>query len=324
MSLTSALADLYRRLEYQTAPDATVTTRLTAFLNEAQQDIVGELGGSRLLEASYPLTSVANQAEYGLGAGVARIRSVRDTANQWALQRVTEVVYRRWMADPSVHTGRPVSFAELGFYPVQAQPSNASELFLKSTSAGDVQVAYYEIVDSSGIVKQGNVTLTGATAVSLSSALTTITQVVDLYLASAAVGVVSLYEDSGVGTLLSSIYTGHTREQFTYIGFLPTPSDAFAYQVDFLRDATDLVNGTDDFPLPVPFKRAAVARALSYEYTRLGDQTRYALVLSEYRRELGLLNHYLVSPPDQVYIPGRRGIAPSNLPASFPWSGYRQ
>ena len=44
MTLANLLADVYRRLAFASAPAADVTTRLTAFLNETQQDLMSEPG----------------------------------------------------------------------------------------------------------------------------------------------------------------------------------------------------------------------------------------------------------------------------------------
>ena len=72
MNLTSLLADVYRRLAFASSPAADVTTRLTAFLNETQQEIMGEPGAEFLLNNTGSFASVADRAQYGLPPDVSK------------------------------------------------------------------------------------------------------------------------------------------------------------------------------------------------------------------------------------------------------------
>ena len=52
MTLSEMRADLYRRFNYAASPATDVTTRLTAFLNETQNEILSEPGMEALRNGS--------------------------------------------------------------------------------------------------------------------------------------------------------------------------------------------------------------------------------------------------------------------------------
>lgn len=321
MTLSSALGDLNRRLGYQSSPAADVTTRLTAFLNEAQQDVLGEIGGRRLVHGTIPFASVASQPEYGLPPSIARILSIRDTANNRRLQTVPESTYRTMLPNPAASNGTPYAYAPLGRGPMVVALSAVNSIWVISTSAGDVQTCYFELVDATGRVITGSATVNGITNVQLGTSAI-ITEIRDVYLSTVAVGTVTIRSASGVGTVLSTINIGTTRTVYERIALITTPGGALTYTVDCEVDATDLVNATDEFPVPVRFARVVETRAMTYEYLKAGDQLRYTMVMGEYRRDLGKLNHYLTSGPDQMIIPGSGVQSPSVLPGNWPWDGY--
>lgn len=322
MSLTNALADLYRRLNFQTAPAAAVTTRLTAFLNEAQQDIIGEVGGSRLMHGTITFPSVVNQSEYGLPPSIARVLSIRDTANQRRLTQVSESQYRATLPNTANMTGTPDSYALLGYGSMAIRPTTADKAYAVSSSAADtVPVLYYEAVRASGQVIQGSVTLNGVTAVQFDS-LTDIVEISDIYLSAACVGTVSVTQTSGAGPVMSSIYPGDTSENYQRIALIKTPATVLTYTVEYELDAAALVNGTDEFPLPPRFLRCVAYGALMKEYFHLGDVGRYQLSSQGYERELKFLRHYLAAGPDTITVPGGTARAPSILPGNWPWDGY--
>ena len=321
MTLSSALSDLYRRTGFAASPDAVVATRFTSHLNEAQQDVLAKIGGRRLVHGTITFASVANQAEYGLPPSIARVLSIRDTANNRRLQSVPESTYRTMLPSTSAAAGTPYAYAPLGRGPMVQAIATAGTLFVISTSAGDVQILFYEVVDSTGLVISGQVTVNGITGVQLGTSAT-IVEIRDVYVATLAVGTITIRQTSGVGTIYGTIGIGKTRTVYERIALITTPAGALTYTVDHEWDATDLVNATDEFPVPVRFGSCVKARALCYEYLINGDATRYALMDREYVRELGLLNHYLISGPDQMIIPGSGIQSPSVLPGNWPWDGY--
>jgi hypothetical protein len=128
--------------------------------------------------------------------------------------------------------------------------------------------------------------------------------------------------ETGGSPVVTVIYPGHLREWYQRIALIETPSAVITYLVEHERDATDLVNASDEFPVPVRFAQAVLARAEAYEHKTRADTTRYTMAMTEYQRRMGLLNSYLTSGPDQVYIPGGQVPAPSVLPSNYPWTGY--
>lgn len=325
MTLSASLLDLYRRLGYQSTPAADVTTRLTAFLCEAQQDVIGEIGGRRLLHGTITFASVASQAEYGLPPSIARVLDIRDTANNRRLQSVPESTYRSMIPNTASSNGTPYAYAPLGRGPMSVAIGTPSTIFAISTSAGDVQTIYFEMIDTTGNVITASAMMNGITGVQLGTSAT-ITEITDVYLASVAIGTVTIRQTSGVGTTLGTINIGKTRTVYQRIGLITTPAGAVTYTVDCEVDATDLVNATDEFPVPVRFARVVETRAMGYEYLKAGDAMRYGIIMAprtgQYWRELGKLNHYLISGPDQMIIPGSGIQSPSVLPGNWPWDGY--
>lgn len=316
------LADLYRRFGYDTAPVTAVTTRLTAFLNETQREIVMGPDFKSLTRAAITFASVAARAEYQLPPVIAEILAIRDTANRRTLDRISEAEYRLRVADPSQNTGLPWAYAPIGLRSGTARPSDASELFAKSTSAVDVQVLHYEVVTSEGNVVTGSLTLNGVTAVSFGATITGIVEVSDLYLASAAVGTVTIHEDSGIGTQLGQINIGRTREQRWIVALVPTPSSALTYTVDAERNITDLVQGADEPQMPSRFHYVLVSGARMKEYEFKNDTERYILARGEHQTHLGQMRAFLASGPTEVVVPGGKPVGISQLGGYYPSDTY--
>lgn len=322
MSLSSALTSLYGRLKYGSIPATAVTSRLTLYLNKAQQAVLAEIGGTRLVHGTVTFASITSQPEYGLPPSIARVISIRDVSHRLRLGVMGEDEYRSWLADPASDTGTPNAYVALGIGSVSLRPSAADAIFVISDNAADTAVVLnWELVTSAGQTLTGTTTLNGLTGVQLGT-LSTIAEIGDIWLTAAAVGTVTIRQTSAVGTVLSTIYPTHSRERFQRVALVPTPSAAVTYTVDCERDALDLVAASDDFPVPVRFADCVEERALMYELADMGDVNRFTITKSEYARMLGLLNDYLVNPPDRVYIPGGQTEQPSNLPGNYATSQF--
>lgn len=322
--MRSTVSDLlgycYGRLNYTPTPPPTVTTRLLSFLNDAEDELLSTPGLSALLQSTITFASTADQAVCPLPPSVGRIIAIRDTSNQWRLKEVTADSYYQTIPNTTANTGTPDRYAVLGERSVALDPSDASELFLISSSASDTQVAHYEVILSTGQRVVGHVTVTGTSAVSLSASLTSIVQCVDLYLNSAAVGTIQLREDSGSGTVLSTIYANTLASAYLRIGLIPTPASALTYTLDYERARATLVNGTDSSLLPQAFHRLLPIGVLVREYQDKGDRTRYEMAMRDWILGKGALNAYVASPPDLVVVPGDLERYPSVL---GPWTPYR-
>lgn len=194
MTFTQILADLYRRLGYGSTPASEVSTRLTAFVSQTQRQILTSPGLQKLRDGMITFDSVANQALYGLPPIVAKVEHLRDEVNRRPLVERPLTWLRS--TDPGlVNIGSPASvYVPLGPQPVIKQPSGPTEIFVVSTDAGDTQMAYLEAVRTGGYPISLSVGLTGITPVSFGVDYVDIIEITKFYLASLAVGTVTLSE----------------------------------------------------------------------------------------------------------------------------------
>lgn len=306
MTLAELLTACYQECNYAASPDAAVTTRLTRYLNEAVQAVMAEPTLARLLDSNAPFafTSVAQQARYALPESISEVIAMRDTMNDRTLEWLDLQRYRRMDPDPTDRTGVPCYWVPLGLSPVAAQPSAPTELFLISTSGSDTQVATVEVVLADGSRRTLAITLTGVTAVSLGATLTTIVSVEELFLASSAVGSVTLREGSGTGAVLATIRTGQTRARHQSFYLYPTPSGAWTYAVDYRRTLTSMIAATDEPTLPTEFQALLIDYASSREWQHK-DDTRASMAFERYTRWREKLSHRQHQTTDTVPIVGR-------------------
>ena len=276
MNLTSILADVYRRTRYASSPASDVATRITAHVNDWHRRILGMPGMSRLRDDTITFASVASTARYALPPAVAKVKVITERTNDQVLQERSLDWYRRM--DPDPHEGTPEVWVPFSWTQVATQPSDASEIFAKSTSASDTAItAYLQGIRTGGYPVTRSVTLNGTTAVSLGTAYTDIIEVTQAYISAAAVGTVTFHEDSGSGTELAKIAIGQTDQRYPTILLWPTPSAVVTYYVDYTRQIQDLVNGTDEPLLPTDFHWLLVEGARYSEYEYLDDTRRFEL-----------------------------------------------
>lgn len=278
--LLTALAD---RLEKTPPPnmDAVVQARLIRFLNQRHRRLLTLPGVRHLREATVPIASVASQPDYAL-TNIAKVKRLYDPINQRVLYEMSEQTYRLLQPDTSI-TGTPEAVVWRGKQQVVKQPSDASSLFVKSTSAADTtQVAYVEGIITGGYASgQCSVTLTGTTAVNVSSAFANFVRVDKFYLSAACAGSVTLLEDSGAGTELGRIPIGSTSSDYWAFSLYPTPAAVVNYYADITRAITDFAQATDTPLIPEDFHDLMILGPLADEYQRLSD-SRYAVAEMEY------------------------------------------
>lgn len=313
MTLADMLADLYRRTNQAAAPDTTVTTRYTAFLNETQQEVLSEPGMEALLNDSVTFASVASTPEYSLPQSIARVKQIRETTNLITLEPLSLSAYRERYPSPTAVTGTPTEYVDLGYAGVSVQPSNASELFFVSSSASDdnTKKVFIEGYTTGGAFRTASVAMNGITAVSLGAAITTWIAVTKFYIALAstgasttAAGVISLVEDSGIGTTLATIPIGQSFARYRRIALAICPSAAITYTVDYEREVPDLATANDQPILPPRFHRMLVSGALAKEWEKQ-DDSRAAAKYGELARDLKKLKFFLYS--QSVGSPNLRG-----------------
>lgn len=309
MTLSELEADLYRRLGYDTSPAATVTTRLRAFINETHRDILALPGMERLRDATLTISSTADQEHLALGTTVARVKSIVDTANDWPL-------FSRGLRDirhinPNQTTGDPVAYAVLGNMGVAVQPTDASQVYVDSTSASDTGSAYIEGTRANLFQESETITMTGTTGVA--SAYSDWTSIEKFYLSASAVGTVTLHEDSEGGTTLSTILLGDSRARYFWILLDPVPSTARSYRIDYVRAIGDLANAADEPYLPQDFHSLLAIGARAKEYERREDMTRWQAAQLELQSGVRNLKFWIADqgyPEAPTRTPGHSQLGP--------------
>ena len=241
--------DVYDRTGQAQTPPAEVSRRIKRYVNRWNRKVLSAYGMEPLRRVIATQASVANQQTYGIA--LQSIRFFTETTSDRRLYEQTLAWYRTHYPDPTSMTGTPHYYVPMGFARIHTRPANASELFVKSTSASDTGTARVEIVRTGGYRRLLSVTMTGVTAVSLGAAITDAIDIQDFYLSAAAVGLVTLHEDSGTGVELSRIPIGALYQRFYRYALVPTPGAAVTYTIDGIGEVGDLVQDTDE-PFPNP------------------------------------------------------------------------
>ena len=307
MEFSAILAAAYEDLGYPSSPPTAVVTRIKRYCNEGMQAILAEptLYGVIESDGGYTFASVANRARYSIPDAHAYVRGMRDTTNDRTLSGLALDTYRRLDPDPTQTTGVPTHYVPVGRVAVDLQPSDASSVFVKSTSASDTNTCQIEGIITGGYKRTATVTMTGTTAVNVSSTISTWIEITDVYLDSAAIGTVTVHEDSGSGTELARITIGQKRP--SYQGFLlwPTPSGANTYVVDTRREHEALVNDTDEPPLPRDF-HPIIAKYAAFRDWELKGDDRSMDARKQYELWLSRLKYRLASDGLPVARNGQR------------------
>lgn len=312
---------VYRWLNKATAsPNSDTQTRIRAFVNAEMRDVLSRSGMERLRAITAPLATVANQDAYGVPLEFASVSRVVDRSNYRVLAQRDVNWLRDAEPNPAV-AGTPTVWVPHGYQAVQIQPSNASELFAKSSAAGDTtQTIYVEGFLAGGLPRVASVALNGTTAVSLGATITTWEFVTKCYISAAAVGVVSLHEDSGVGTTLAQTPIGRTGSRYQAIRFWPTPSAVQTLYLDGLAAITDLAQDTDSPPCPEDFHELFVFGACLRECLKLEDQ-RSVLFAQLKTDKLRELKGWINTNASNRLVPGQAGYGYSNLGGWYPADG---
>jgi hypothetical protein len=327
MTFSDLLAAAYEECNCASSPASAVVTRLKRYVNEGVRAILIEPGLERLADSDNPLTfaSVASQARYVLPESVARIHAVTERTNDQSLRAMDKHTYRHVEPDPSSNSGNASHYVPFGRVAVAVQPADASEIFVKSTAAGDTtQTAYIEGIITGGYMRTASVVLTGATAVTLSAAITSFIEITDFYISAAAVGTVTLHEDSGLGTELARITIGQKRPRYYGLALWPTPSAVVTYYVDYRREVTDLVNDADEPPLATDAHSMLVAYAVKREAEKTGNVDLLTIADARYQKFLSRLKYQTQSGSDELPVMGRGAlVGRSRLGGMYPadlWS----
>ena len=313
MGFEALYTNVYRRTAYADTPSAEVQARIKMFINDIHRRILGMPGMEYLRQHQWTFSSVAATPEYTLPTYLARISGIRDTTNDVRLVGKPWDWYMSAAPNTTRISGTPEVWCPVGMTSIVTPLSDASKVYVKSTAAGDTGTAYMEGCRTGGTPFNASVVMTGLTAVQL-SAHADITSISKFFVSAAAVGTITMHEDSGVGTELSNIGIGLTTARFLRIALWPTPSAVTTYLVDGLRDLSDMVQPYDEPILPRDFHwiLAAGARMMEYE---LQDDRRYPAAKAEWEKGISDLKWYATQQAD-----GRDGPRPvaSNLGPWYP------
>jgi hypothetical protein len=295
MTLTSILADCYRRLSYDPSPATAVVTRLTAFANETHRAILTLPGLDSLRDDTITVASVASTARSALPPDLARIKLVQDRTNNVLLREMTLTELRR--RDPGLtSTGNPWAFALIGTLQVATQPSAATGVWAASSSASDNAgpTVSVQAIRTGGYLHTPTATaLTGTARVQIGSQ-TDYIEITKFYLSAACVGDVTLYDAAAAGNVLAVIPKGQTFARYLAIHWYPVPATAITYHLDYTRQIVDLVNGTDEPLLPPDFHDLIGLGVRMKEFETRSDE-RYAETAAEYAVRLNALRQWVQS-----------------------------
>lgn len=307
MTKTELVQMWCQRLNYNQAPTHEVLTRCELFLQDTLQELLSEPGIGAWVTRHQPnltFASVANRAVYGLLGSAGRIDGIQDQTNDLTLVMRSAEWWRRVCPDPSAQTGTPDVWIPLGTIAVALQPSDASRVFVDSTSASDTMKATVEGVRTGGYPHRATVTLTGTTAIDIDTATTDWVEVTKFFINQPAVGTVTLHEDASGGTELARIPIGQTSSSYQAVALYPTPSSAITYYVDSERETPYLMFPKDEPPFPARFHRVLVDGALWREYEKREDD-RAGVARRRYEHGVSMLRYFVTCPPD--YLPSRAG-----------------
>ena len=325
MTFSELLSAVYEDANFASSPASAVTTRIKRYINEGLRAILGEPGLQRLADSDSPFTlaTTANTARYVIPEAAAKIHHLTERTNDYALLPMSLAEYRHRMPDPTAVTGTPTHYVPIGRVAVATQPSDASRLFIDSTSASDTGTVYIEGLVTGGYRRTASTTMTGTTAKDVDTSITTWESVEDFYISANAVGTVTLHEDASGGTELASITIGQKRPRYYGFYLYPTPSAAVTYYVDYRREVTDLVNDTDEPPLPTDYHYLLVAYARMREYEK-ADDSRFSAAQEAFQRGLARLKYTTQTLADEMPVMGRGRVAGhSRLGGWYPSDTWR-
>lgn len=296
-----------------------VRARLLRYLNQGLRRILALPAMASITNSDPPFTfaSVTDQPRCVLPESIADPFFLTERTDDRKLWPMTLDQYRQLAPDPTQVTGTPTHYVPIGRVALATLPSNASELFIKSTSSGDTGQATLRGVISGGYLREASVTMTGTMAVSFDTAITSWIDVSDITLSVAAIGTVTIHEDSGAGTELARITIGQMRPRYQGLYLYPTPSDAITYYVDSRRRTIELQNDEDEPPWDPDYHWLLSTYARMRQYEKTTD-TRYAIAKADYDEGLKALIHKTICPPDRVPVPGGVVDRGSNLGPWFP------
>ncbi len=303
--------------------DALTRARLQRFLNDDIRDVLSRSGMEALRATTTTFASVASQDAYGLPLQFTKIDRIVDRTNRRMLDE-KDMDWLRTVEPNPADSGTPYAWVPYGWQAVMIQPTTPSELFVQSSSASDTT----QTVNVAGFLDGGlyrdptDVTLTGTTAISLATFVTSWTDVRKFTVSAVTVGGLTLTQTSGAGTTLAQIPIGKTSSRYQSIRLWPTPTTAATFYVDGIAALTDLSADSDVPPCPEDFHETFVFGACQRECLRLADE-RVGLFTQLHERAIGRMRLWITENSSQRLIPHGSRVGYSNLGSFFPADFYR-
>lgn len=320
MTFAEILSDIYARTNKPSTPETETATRIKRFVNQRHRTLLTMPGVDQLRDSTSTFASVAATARVALPQALTRIKSMVQMSGSRPIAEKSLSWLRS--VDPQQSSGTPTTYVPLGYQSVAIQPSNASAVFVKSSSASDTGTAYIEGIRTGGILGSSSVTMTGVTAVQI-GAFTDWVEITKFYVSPAAVGSITLQEDSGAGTTLAQITIGRDRPYYFVVLLWPTPSEVLTYTFDFAREILDLVNDTDEPYLPTDYHDLLSIGGRMDEYEKMEDG-RFATAKAQYKEKYESFQFFLHGRVSERLIPrstsGRIGV--SDLGGMYPADFY--
>lgn len=297
MNLADIEAVVYDRLSYGASPDSSKIAEVRRNINTGYLQLLGKPALAVLRRQLLTFSSIASTPFAVLPQAAIDVLSVADRTRNWLLTPISTDNIR--FDDPGLTMGGyPYAFAKYNLQAaVTRQPSTASQLWAKSSAAGDggTKTLYVESVRSDGSLGVDSVALNGTTAVQVGT-LATHTTVSKVWIAlttgggaTTAVGTISLHEGSGTGTQLSSIFPGRGAARFSLLHFYPTPSSADTYTADCKLLVTPLANGGDEPLIPIDYRFVLAHYAIMAGCQGRENSATYQMARAEYRDVAGEL-----------------------------------
>lgn len=320
MTFAEILTDIYSRTNKPPTPEADTVARIKRFVNQRHRTLLTTPGIDQFRESTSTFASVAGTARVALPQALTKIRAVIDATNNRRLGE-KDLDWLR-SVDPQQTSGTPTHFIPLGYQYVAVQPSNASAIYVKSSSASDVGTVYLEGIRTGGILGSAQATMTGTTAVQIGSYSDWV-EITKCYVNPAAAGSITFHEDSGGGTELAQITIGRARPYYFVVLLWPTPSAIVTYTFDFTREVLDMVRDTDEPYLPTDYHDLLSIGGRMDEYEKM-DDSRYGTAKRDYKEKYDSLQFFIHGRASERLIPrsqsGRVGL--SDLGGWYPADGF--
>lgn len=313
MDLAQIEAKLYGRLTFTTAPDAIVIARLRGYVNSTHRQLLAKKNMAQYRFGILPFSCIAGTPFVALPQAVTRVSTIQDRTNQRTLDPITLLDIRREDPGLILTSAFPYAWAKVNLAAAVAiQPSVASELFVKSTAAGDgaTKTAFLEGLTTGGYYRTASVALNGVTAVSFGATITDWIEVQKFYIAltaggeTTAAGSVTLNQTSGAGTELARIPIGRAYPRYSVIQLYPFPSAIVPYFADVELHVEDMAQATDEPLIPEDYHELMVIGPLMREYQRRRWPVEYAEAKAEWKDLWGDLCVYASRPGAPAAVRG--------------------